>query len=103
MFVIKINVIQHALIVLDIETKGQQLLSVQGIYYVIKLSYTKYDTDISLLDKPQLKLFIVTIEQLFTFKNVTTLVLLGSVLPLRYISFISLMKRNWIGLQFLHF
>ena len=45
MFAIKLNITQHVLTILDIDTKIQQLLLGQDIDYVRKFIHTKHDTN----------------------------------------------------------
>ena len=65
----KLKVLQYVLTILEIETKGRQLLLNQVIYYGIKIIHTKNETYRSLVDKENSNLFMVDIDQLFIFKK----------------------------------
>ena len=69
MFRTKLKILQHVLAILDIDKKGNTLFLSQVTDYVIKLINTKYNIYWTLLDKPQSKLFMVDIDQIFIFQQ----------------------------------
>ena len=69
MFSNNLKILKHILEILDIETKGHNLLLVQLIYSLSKLIHTKYNIYQSRVEKTHSKLFMVCIDQIFIFQK----------------------------------
>ena len=68
MFSTKPKVLQYVLTILEICTNVHNLFLSRVIYYISKLIHTKYNMYRSLVDKPNSKLFMVDIDQIFIFE-----------------------------------
>ena len=69
MFVTKFNILQHVLKILDIDTKGKQLLLSQTIDSVGNMIHNKYGIYRSLVYKTNSKLSMVYIDKIFVFQK----------------------------------
>ena len=67
MFGTKLKILQRVLKILDIETKGQNLLLYQVLDSIGKVIHTKYDIYRSMVVKTHSELFMVDIDQIFMF------------------------------------
>ena len=63
------EILQHVLIILNIDTELQQLFIFQGNYPVRNIIYTNHETYQPLLKNPHSKLFLVNTTQIFIFKQ----------------------------------
>ena len=59
------EILQHVLIILNIDTELQQLFIFQGNYPVRNIIYTNHETYQPLVKNTHSKLFLVDIDQIF--------------------------------------
>ena len=69
MAVTQLDILQHVLIILEIETGLQQLFISQEDYSAKNIIHTNHETYQSLLKNPHSKLFLVNTNQIFIFKQ----------------------------------
>ena len=69
MAVTQLDILQHVLIILDIETGLQQLFISQEDYSAKNIIHTNHETYQPLVKNPHSKLFLVDIDQIFIIQN----------------------------------
>ena len=67
MFATKLNILQHTMTIIAIETKVHKLFLFQWIYYTIKTIHTKQKNYQPMVENPHSRLFMVNIDQSFIF------------------------------------
>ena len=69
MFGTNLNIFQHVLKILEIQTEGQRLLIYKGNNYVSNLIHTNHKTYQFLVENIHYKFFMVDIDQILVFKK----------------------------------
>ena len=69
MFLNRLNILHRFLIIICIETEGQQIFIYQGIDFVINIIHTNNETYQLIVNKSHYKFFEVYINQIFIFQK----------------------------------